>query len=652
MTRRFFSIFVLINFISQNLLFADSLSYNSLNNHGSIGLINMPTARFYDESSFGFTVYDGNPDQKVTMTSFPFDWLEASFFYTNIQGKPYCNNEFDPVCEQDYKDKGFNFKLRIKEEGIFPSIAIGINDLAGTGLYSSEYIVGSYGINKTDFHFGLGWGSLNGSKNSFKNPFGSIDERFYDRPDFAIYETGQFKSSKYFSGETVSPFFGISHVLNEKSLLKIEYDTTLTPGTIGYDEPSQEFSIGIDFNLTENFTIGISNERGNYTSIRFSYKNDPKISNPRYKYKQPEHKDTDTKYQKLRRNLNQNGIGVNEIYENSEQIGIQLTQFKHPNLNVIDEIIKRASNDAGINKTIKKDLRIADLEVITEFDEEFINTANQVYKRKTGKKFFTNTKLTVRPFLASREDFFKGAVLLENDSELIIRDNLFFTTNLKYSLIDNFDDLTIPPVDTYPAQVRSDIKDYLRNYQDGILIGRAQLDYHLSLKKNHYLMASAGILEDMFLGAGFEYLYYKHNANYAVGFEIFNVKKRDYQMKFGTLDYQNTTGAINLYYRNYGTIPFDAKISFGEYLAGDVGTTIELSRSFDNGVMFGIFASNTNVSADQFGEGSFDKGIFFDIPIFGDLVGYSWRPLTKDPGQKLVRKHTLYELLVKFKPIN
>ena len=243
-------------------------------------------------------------------------------------------------------------------------------------------------------------------------------------------------------------------------------------------------------------------------------------------------------------------------------------------------------------------------------------------------------------------------MLLENDSELIIRDNLFFTTNLKYSLIDNFDDLTIPPVDTYPAQVRSDIKDYLRNYQDGILIGRAQLDYHLSLKKNHYLMASAGILEDMFLGAGFEYLYYKHNANYAVGFEIFNVKKRDYQMKFGTLDYQNTTGAINLYYRNYGTIPFDAKISFGEYLAGDVGTTIELSRSFDNGVMFGIFASNTNVSADQFGEGSFDKGIFFDIPIFGDLVGYSWRPLTKDPGQKLVRKHTLYELLVKFKPIN
>ena len=143
------------------------------------------------------------------------------------------------------------------------------------------------------------------------------------------------------------------------------------------------------------------------------------------------------------------------------------SQFKHPNLNVIDEIIKRASNDAGINKTIKKDLRIADLEVITEFDEEFINTANQVYKEKLVKVFY-KYKTDSQAFLASREDFFKGAVLLENDSELIIRDNLFFTTNLKYSLIDNFDDLTIPPVDTYPAQVRSDIKDYLRNYQDGI----------------------------------------------------------------------------------------------------------------------------------------------------------------------------------------
>ena len=98
-------------------------------------------------------------------------------------------------------------------------------------------------------------------------------------------------------------------------------------------------------------------------------------------------------------------------------------------------------------------------------------------------------------------------------------------------------------------------------------------------------------------------------------------------------------------------MPFDLKISYGEYLAGDIGSTFELSRSFQNGVKFGFFASNTDVTADQFGEGSFDKGIFFDIPIYGNFINYTWRPLTKDPGAKLIRKHSLHDLLVKFKPI-
>ena len=125
----------------------------------------MPTARIFDEGVIGVTIYDGTPDQKITITSSPYDWLEASFFYTNIQGKPYPGFEF-----QDYKDKGFNFKIRLKEEGVFPAIAIGINDIAGTGFYSSEYIVGSYGIDNLDIHFGLGYGTLNGSDKSFKNP--------------------------------------------------------------------------------------------------------------------------------------------------------------------------------------------------------------------------------------------------------------------------------------------------------------------------------------------------------------------------------------------------------------------------------------------------------------------------------------------------
>ena len=122
----------------------------------------------------------------------------------------------------------------------------------------------------------------------------------------------------------------------------------------------------------------------------------------------------------------------------------------------------------------------------------------------------------------------------------------------------------------------------------GLLVGRAQLDYHLTPRKNHHVMFSGGILEDMFSGYGFEYIYFKQNSNYALGIELFDVRKRDYNWGFGTLDYQNITGSINFYFRNYGSIPFDMKLSHGEYLAGDFGTTVEFSRSFSNGTKFGF----------------------------------------------------------------
>ena len=81
--------FLLILFFSFNYISADSYNYNSYNNHGVVGLINIPTARFYDEGVHGITLYDGTPDQKITLSSNPYDWLAASFFYSNIQALPY-----------------------------------------------------------------------------------------------------------------------------------------------------------------------------------------------------------------------------------------------------------------------------------------------------------------------------------------------------------------------------------------------------------------------------------------------------------------------------------------------------------------------------------------------------------------------------------
>lgn len=639
----YLSIFYLVLFTNRSN--ADNFNYNTFNNHGILGLINLPSARFYDEGSFGITLYDGTPDQKMTMTSFPYDWLEASFFYMNIQGEPYPGYEY-----QDLKDKGFNFKIRLKEEGILPALAIGINDIAGTGYFSSEFIVGSYGIGNIDMHFGLGWGTLNGSDHSFKNPLTYLHDNFNNRSSDYDQLGGKFNPSQYFSNKEVSPFYGISYAFNERLIFKLENDTTEISGKIDYEIPSDKITFGFDYHLTNNFTVGISNERNTHLSIRISYKKNTLATTKPYKYKKSIKNPDDDKYTYFIKNLESNGIGVNKIVESAENIGIELTQFTHPSIDIIEEILYSAKKDSGLEKNIKADYRIADLSAYT--DDIYDANSKLIYERQSLRSFSTNTKFNIRPYLASREGFLKAAILIENNSEYILKDNLFFTSNLKYSIKDNFSDLTIPPDVANPAQVRSDVKEYLRNFNQRLIVGRAQFDYHVTPKKNNHVMVTAGIMEEMFSGIGFEYLYFEKNKNYALGFELFKVKKRDYDLRFGTLDYETETGFINLYYRNYDLIPFDGKISYGKYLAGDVGTTFEISRSYRNGVKFGIFASFTDVSQEDFGEGSFDKGIFFNIPIYKNFINYSWRPLTKDPGAKLNRKHTLHDLLIKFKPYN
>ncbi len=645
---------IFVSLVYTNSIYAsDSYDFNLYNNYGIVGTIHTPSARTFEEGVHGLTLYKGTPNQTVTLSANPFNWLEASFFYTNVTDRPYCYEPSDVVCQQDFKDKGFNVKIRLKEQGKLPAIAIGLNDLAGTGIYSSEYIVGSYGINRTDFHFGIGFGLLDGSDLRFNNPLGYLSDRFNERSNVTKDIGGSFDAGKYFTGETASPFFGVSHALGNKLLLKAEYDSSVRPGLVPFRIPENDFSFGLDYLITDSFSIGVSYERGDYASFKFVYKNNPVKTYQQSEYTRGRLREGDNQYTQLINNLEENGIGVKKLSRNANSIGLQLTQVIHPNLQVVEQIIAQASRDAGITEDIKKDIEIANLLAVSEIDDDFRNNAQTIYQRGTEKRVFTNTRLQFRPFLASREEFFKGALMVENDSEFIIRKNLFFNTNLKYSLADNFEDLYIPPVDVFPAQVRSDVKEYLNKLNDGgILIGRAQLDYHLTPKINHHIMMSAGIFEDMFSGAGMEYLFFKPNTNYSFGIDVFKVRKRDYSWRFGHLDYENTAATANFYYRNYGTIPFDMRVSAGEYLAGDVGYTLEFSRSFYNGVQFGVFATFTDVTTEQFGEGSFDKGITFNIPIYGNLISYMWKPLTKDPGAKLNRKNTLHDLLVRLRPIN
>ena len=118
---------------------------------------------------------------------------------------------------------------------------------------------------------------------------------------------------------------------------------------------------------------------------------------------------------------------------------------------------------------------------------------------------------------------------------------------------------------------------------------------------------------------------------------------------FSFRDYKTTTGHFEIFHSMENDI--DIQFLAGKYLAGDKGITLDLSRRFMTGFRLGIFATKTNVSAEEFGEGSFDKGFYFQIPT--DLflsnyqtgnISFGLHPLTKDGGAVLNHKGSLFSL--------
>ena len=94
------------------------------------------------------------------------------------------------------------------------------------------------------------------------------------------------------------------------------------------------------------------------------------------------------------------------------------------------------------------------------------------------------------------------------------------------------------------------------------------------------------------------------------------------------------------------------QIDVGQYLAKDKGGTFTFAREFGNGWRVGGYFTLTDVPFEDFGVGSFDKGIFLTIPL-------DWRhgqtsratsqinivPISRDGGARLNVKNRLYGLV-------
>ena len=632
-------------------------SETTKNNHGISGIINLPNANFFEEGNASMTIFRGEPDRKYTFTFSPFNWMEGGFYYSDITGKEYGNGYL-----QSYKDKGFNVKFKLKNQDKYPAIALGFNDFAGTGIYSSEYLVSSYRLNNINFTLGLGWGNLAGSA-TFTNPLSQLSDSFLERQT-NYGEGGDFNFDSYFAGEKASLFGGLEYTLNSKFKLKAEFDPTITPGLVGYEEKSSDINLGLEYAITNNLVSSISYERGNYLGVKFVLQDNISTRDfNTYTYKEI---DSKSKLAQLIVNLQNNGISLEELaYTKDDELILSLRQANYQSPEKLISVIHKLDKDIGLtNKneiTIKNyvnGMEVSNLKTnVKNSGYEFSKTDKVISNRsiysKNGEfpRYFQFIQPKVRTFIGSREGFLYYGLFLEHISKYMINDGFFIDSQLALSIENNFDELTIPPVDTYPAQVRTDIKDYLNGIDDGLAIKRLNVNKFTKLSKNSYLFMSAGILEEMFNGFGVEYLNHSIDRNLSYGFEIFRVKKRGYEYNFKMLDYMKTTAHANLYYK-FGESGFHSKLSWGQYLAGDEGATFKVWKRFKNGAEMGAYASLTDVSFEEYGEGSFDKGVFFKIPfdVFGQksLNSYGWKPLTKDPGSKLNKPYELYNELIRF----
>ena len=141
------SIFIVYGLLSSACLKAEIDDYvypnqqPSFSNYGTIGLLSNPSARFLDEGSLGFAWNQMQPYQRGSLIAYPFNWFEASFQYTDINNQLY-SEFFSFSKNQTFKDKSFDIKIKLLNEGdTIPALAIGFRDLAGTGVFSSEFLV-------------------------------------------------------------------------------------------------------------------------------------------------------------------------------------------------------------------------------------------------------------------------------------------------------------------------------------------------------------------------------------------------------------------------------------------------------------------------------------------------------------------------------
>ncbi|MEW4342370.1 YjbH domain-containing protein [Vibrio diabolicus] len=676
---------------------------------GGVGLMQMPTARMSDEGEFNFSVTGSNEYLFYNVTLQVLPWLESTIRYTKVRDLPYSSSF--PGVDNDYTDKGIDFKIRLMQESQYlPELSVGVRDFAGTGLFDAEFIAATKrysnpNLGTFDFTLGMGWGYL-GTRDNVTNPFCKLGDKFCERSDEFLDSGGTTNFDRAFKGPAAL-FGGVEfQTLHTPLRFKVEYDSN--------DYSTDYAVVGADVDMTPHtpwnfgvlYRLGIADfrlsyERGdtlvagltlntNFNDMPSFWRDTP---TPEVESNQPEEL-SDVDWERVTEDLDKiAGYQNTRIYVDDNTVTVVGEQKKYRDRTEAHEkaaavlhnempddidtyaINERSRGLVGEQTIISKE-KYRDFAQVNYINPKIEDATAKASNKPSGESVYDGFERFDWGFapklvqtLGNAEDFYLFSVGLSGNASYWLTDNLEIGGSLYWDWYNNYDKFiyVTPPDGTTVPRVRTMFRAYQNEH--AVTMSNLQLTWFQEYSNTMDQQFYAGYLESMFAGVGTEFLYRPQGSNWAIGADVNLISQRDPQSYFGVYDekWQNVpeygrpfqvidkgfTGFVSGYYYPQWDFLQDLmiQVDVGQFLAGDVGTQINISKQFKSGVIAGAFASFTDLSADEFGEGSFTKGFYLSIPFdimtvkpSNNRANFSWQPLTRDGGQKLGRKYSLIEL--------
>ncbi|WP_106404050.1 YjbH domain-containing protein [Paraglaciecola hydrolytica] len=644
---------------------------------GGVGLWQVPTARMAANGSLSVN-YTDNEEYRFWSASLQlFPWMESTVRYTDARTRLYSDvPSFSG--EQTLKDKGIDVKFRLLQENYYlPNIAVGFTDIGGTGWFASEYITASKAIGPFDFHLGLGWGYL-GTGDNLSNPFCELSDSYCNRTSGFSGRGGIVEFDKFFTG-TTALFGGLEYVTPIEGLrLKLEYEAkNYINDRAGNLQQDSYWNLGAVYQW-QDFDFSLNYQRGNTVGFGVSYKfnmhtvSQAKIDSPPRPLfnSQPaasmEELDRNRLYNEL---YSQGGFSLSATHTTADEMtfyGMQL------NYREKDEAIERVGriiaselpNDIKKYSIVETTGAVPMLETVIDAEkfksaarleslendikasyfrqDTDIDTLENFKPNRTSGVFYSADSFWIQTF-GSPEDFYlyQGGLFLSGGYAF---NNFSVVSSVKATLVENFDKFTfkVDNQDTSVPRVRTYAREYVTRSK--VTMETAYVSWFDRIAENTYAQAYAGYLESMFGGIGGELLYRPVDSNFAFGVDVNYVQQRSYENDWDFFDYKVLTGHASIYWQPSFLPDTQIIVSAGQFLAKDKGVNIDFAKRFDSGIIVGAYAAFTNVSAEEYGEGSFTKGFYISLPfeLFtlepargrGKLP---WIPIARDGGQKLTR---------------